>query len=58
MNKLNVEKRAQVLHRIVEGNSLRATARLTDAALNTVVIEARIADHVWTMQEIVALLDS
>jgi hypothetical protein len=28
MNKLRIEKRAQILHCIVEGNSLRATARL------------------------------
>jgi len=37
MNKLSIEKRAQILHCIVEGNSLRATARLTDTAINTVV---------------------
>jgi IS1 family transposase len=37
MNKLSTEKRAQILHCIVEGNSLRATARLTDTAINTVV---------------------
>jgi hypothetical protein len=37
MNKLNTEKRAQILHCIVEGNSLRATARLNDTAINTVV---------------------
>ena len=37
MNKLGTEKRAQILHCIVEGNSLRATARLTNTAINTVV---------------------
>src|SRR5271170_3889280 len=37
MNKLSTEKRAQILNCIVEGNSLRATARLTDTAINTVV---------------------
>jgi IS1 family transposase len=37
MNRLSIEKRAQILHCIVEGNSLRATARLTDTAINTVV---------------------
>lgn len=37
MNKLSTEKRAQILHCIVEGNSLRATARLTNTAINTVV---------------------
>jgi IS1 family transposase len=37
MNRLSIEKRAQILHCIVEGNSLRATARLTDTAINSVV---------------------
>ena len=36
MNKLPLAKRAQVLHLLVEGNSLRATARLSDVAFNTV----------------------
>ena len=37
MNRLNLQKRAQILGCLVEGNSLRATARMTDAAINTVV---------------------
>lgn len=37
MNKLKTDKRAQILNCLVEGNSLRATARLTGAAINTVV---------------------
>jgi hypothetical protein len=37
MNKLSTEKRTQILHCMVKGNSLRATARLTDTAINTVV---------------------
>ena len=37
MNRLNLQKRAQVLGCLVEGNSLRATARMTDTAINTVV---------------------
>src|SRR6266699_240641 len=37
MNKLDTNKRAQILHCLCEGNSIRATARLTDAAINTVV---------------------
>jgi IS1 family transposase len=37
MNKLQTEKRAQILNCLVEGNSIRATARLTGAAINTVV---------------------
>jgi IS1 family transposase len=36
MNKLPTEKRIQVLHALVEGNSLRATARLADVSFNTV----------------------
>jgi len=37
MNRLNLNKRAQILGCLVEGNSLRATARMTDTAINTVV---------------------
>lgn len=37
MNKLAVDKRAQILNCLCEGNSIRATARLTDTAINTVV---------------------
>jgi len=36
MNKLPTEKRIQILHLLCEGNSLRATARLSDTAFNTV----------------------
>jgi hypothetical protein len=35
MNRLPAEKRIQVPHALVEGNSLRATARLADVTLNT-----------------------
>jgi IS1 family transposase len=35
MNKLPFERRVQILHLLVEGNSLRATARLADASFNT-----------------------
>lgn len=37
MNKLTVQQRAQVLRALVEGNSIRATVRMTEAAKNTVV---------------------
>jgi len=37
MNRLNLQKRAQIIGCLVEGNSLRGTARLTDTATNTVV---------------------
>src|SRR6266849_1636676 len=37
MNKLNTEKRVQILRCLVEGNSIRATSRLVDVAINSVV---------------------
>lgn len=37
MNRLNTAKRAQIVRCLCEGNSIRATARLTDCAINTVV---------------------
>jgi len=36
MNRLNIKTRAQILHMLVEGNSLRATARIADVSRNTV----------------------
>ena len=36
MNILDIKKRAQILHMLVEGNSLRATARMADVSRNTV----------------------
>lgn len=37
MNKLSLEKRAQIIGMLVEGNSLRATGRMADVAFNTVL---------------------
>jgi IS1 family transposase len=37
MNKLNKAKRVQIVSALVEGNSLRATARMCDVAFNTVL---------------------
>jgi IS1 family transposase len=37
MNKLNLERQAQVIKVLCEGNSIRSTARITDTAINTVV---------------------
>lgn len=37
MNKLNNERRAQVVAALVEGNSIRATSRMTGTAKNTVI---------------------
>src|SRR5215210_2321807 len=36
MNRLSTEKRAQIVGCLVEGNSIRATCRMTGAAKNTV----------------------
>jgi IS1 family transposase len=36
MNKLPIEKRAQIIGLLVEGNSLRAASRLADVSINTV----------------------
>jgi len=36
MNKLSIEKRKQIIHLLVEGNSLRATSRIVDCSINTV----------------------
>src|SRR5688572_19829618 len=36
MNRLSTDKRAQIVGSLVEGNSLRATVRMTGAAKNTV----------------------
>src|SRR5436309_2118924 len=37
MNRLTSERRAQVIKALVEGNSIRATCRMTGAAMNTVL---------------------
>jgi IS1 family transposase len=37
MNRLTVDKRVQIINALVEGNSLRATARLAGVAFNTVL---------------------
>lgn len=37
MNKLTVDKRSQVVSALVEGNSIRATVRMTGVAKNTIV---------------------
>jgi IS1 family transposase len=36
MNRLPIAKRAQILHSLVEGNSLRSASRLADVSINTV----------------------
>jgi len=37
MNKLDTPKRAQIINLLVEGNSMRATSRIADVSINTVV---------------------
>jgi IS1 family transposase len=37
MNKLSIERQAQIIKVLCEGNSIRATARITDSSINTVV---------------------
>ena len=37
MNRLSVARRTQVISALVEGNSIRATVRMTGVAKNTVV---------------------
>ena len=36
MNKLPLEKRTQIIHLLVEGNSPRSTSRIADVSINTV----------------------
>ena len=36
MNRLNIPRRTQILHCLVEGNSIRATSRMTGASKNTI----------------------
>lgn len=72
MNRLSVEKRTQILGLLVEGTSLRATSRLADVSINTVTkllvdagrvcadtpaMAAGISDHVWSIEELVELLN-
>jgi hypothetical protein len=37
MNKLDIKKRSQIIAALVEGNSIRATCRMTGAAKGTVL---------------------
>ena len=46
MNKLSTSDRARILNCLVEGNSMRATSRLTGVAINTVVKLLRDAGRV------------
>jgi transposase len=37
MNKLSIERQAQIIKVLCEGNSIRSTARITNSSINTVV---------------------
>ena len=37
MNKISLERKAEIIRVLCEGNSIRSTARITDTAINTVV---------------------
>jgi hypothetical protein len=37
MNRLNIEKQKQIIASLIEGNSIRATCRMTDTAKSTVL---------------------
>jgi len=47
MNRLSTQRRAQVIGCLVEGNSIRATVRLTGVAKNT--ISQLLVPMRWTM---------
>src|ERR1700693_6280980 len=57
MNKLDLAKRAQVLTLLVEGMSLRATARAADVSYNTVCKLFADAGHVCAEYQDKALRD-
>ena len=46
MNKLDIKRRSQVIASLVEGNSIRATVRMTG-----------VATRPWEIEDIVALLN-
>jgi hypothetical protein len=72
MNKLSRTERAAIIRCLVEGNSIRSTARMTGAARfmhynfarphmslgknTTPAMAAGVADHVWTCDEIAELI--
>lgn len=52
MNRLTTEKRAQIIGCLVESMSIRATARITDVAINTVVkLLLDIGNACWDYQD-------
>lgn len=52
MNKLSAERRTAVIHSPVEGNSIRATCRLTGTAKGTVLqLLAKIGEACWRLHD-------
>lgn len=53
MNRLSTEKRAQIIGCLVEGNSIRATVRMTGAAKNTVTkLLIDLGEACWRYQDV------
>ena len=61
MNRLDTRTRARVVSALVEGNSIRSTVRMTGVAKNTItsllVDLGEVSKHVWSIEEIVGLLE-
>jgi IS1 family transposase len=58
MNMLDIKKRAQILHLLCEGNSLRATSRIADVSINTVtklLVSVGVAASAYQYQKLVNL---
>jgi IS1 family transposase len=54
MNRLSIEKRAQIVGCLVEGNSIRATVRMTGAAKNTITrLLVELGEACWRYQDVV-----
>src|ERR1700687_3073374 len=52
MNRLDMETRCRVIAALVEGNSIRATVRMTGVAKNTIVkLLAEIGEKGWQYQD-------
>lgn len=52
MNKLGIERQAKIIEVLCEGNSIRATARITDTAVNTVVtLLKNTGEACWAYQD-------
>lgn len=52
MNKLSIEKRAQIIGMLVEGNSMRAVSRMADCSINTVTkLLVDVGQACWIYQD-------